>query len=179
MHGGAARGGGHANARGYRQARPGTAGLSTKAFTLQYHGRKLDVLYTAVAREAAAWIDVHVTPPCCVGMDVECRPTFRKGQVAKTALVQIAVHATAEGANDAVLLAHVLHMKRIPEAMQRMLAHGEVTKTGVGIAQDVKQLASDLGSLPSGCVDLSHVVVRSPRWVSMSRVSRPACVGKS
>ena len=129
--------------------------------------RDIEICYTCSVSEVVNWVSTNVRSPGIVGLDVECRPTFRKGQVSRPALVQLAVHHYQADRLDSVLLVHCQYMRdRIPpQELLDVLCDPNIVKCGVGLAQDLVQLQRDFGIDMKNCVDLAHVAVRSPQYV--------------
>ncbi|KAJ7129986.1 ribonuclease H-like domain-containing protein, partial [Mycena crocata] len=98
------------------------------------------------------------TGPC--GIDIEWKPTFRKGQAENpVALLQLANV-------DTVLLLHLCHMKRFPKNLQTFLEDPTIIKAGVGIQGDAKKVYKDCSVNIRSCVDLSLLArcVDNTRW---------------
>ena len=164
--------GAHSSGRGggasHTRRRGGnSAALASKRFVLDFHKRDIEVCYTCSVSEVVNWVSTNVRSPGIVGLDVECRPTFRKGQVSRPALVQLAVHHYQADRLDSVLLVHCQYMRdRIPpQELLDVLCDPNIVKCGVGLAQDLVQLQRDFGIDMKNCVDLAHVAVRSPQYV--------------
>ena len=164
--------GAHSSGRGggasHTRRRGGNSGaLASKRFVLDFHKRDIEVCYTCSVSEVVNWVSTNVRSPGIVGLDVECRPTFRKGQVSRPALVQLAVHHYQADRLDSVLLVHCQYMRdRIPpQELLDVLCDPNIVKCGVGLAQDLVQLQRDFGIDMKNCVDLAHVAVRSPQYV--------------
>lgn len=81
-----------------------------------------------------------------VGFDTETRPSFRKGQLYKVSLMQLAVP-------DYVFLIRLQHTGITPELIS-FLESGDVLKTGIGIRDDLHALNRLKPFVPAGFVDL-------------------------
>ncbi len=82
-----------------------------------------------------------------VGFDTETRPSFRKGQLFKVALLQIAIP-------DHVFLIR-LQQTGITEEIQELLETDSLIKTGIGIRDDILALQRMKRFHPNGFVDLA------------------------
>lgn len=82
-----------------------------------------------------------------VGFDTETRPSFRKGQLFKVALLQIAIP-------DNVFLIRV-QKTGINDEIIEMLETGAVIKTGIGVRDDILALQRMKRFQPKGFVDLA------------------------
>ncbi len=85
-----------------------------------------------------------------LGFDTETRPAFEPGKSYPTALIQI---ATAHR----VILVCLLKEKGVLEALSPVIASRQPIKTGVGIADDMKELMSLHRMSVDGVVDLSAI----------------------
>ncbi|HEX7014975.1 MAG TPA: 3'-5' exonuclease [Cyclobacteriaceae bacterium] len=81
-----------------------------------------------------------------VGFDTETRPSFRKGQLYKVSLLQLAVP-------NYVFLIRLQHTGITPELVS-FLESGDILKTGVGIRDDLHALHRLKPFVPAGFVDL-------------------------
>lgn len=81
-----------------------------------------------------------------VGFDTETRPSFRKGQLFKVSLMQLATP-------EHVFLIRLQHTGFTPEIIS-FLESGNVLKTGVGIRDDLNALNRLQRFKPAGFVDL-------------------------
>jgi ribonuclease D len=82
-----------------------------------------------------------------VGFDTETRPSFKKGQLYKVALLQIAIP-------DQVFIVR-LQQTGIPPELQQILENESVIKTGIGIRDDIISLQRMRRFQPKGFVDLA------------------------
>lgn len=85
-----------------------------------------------------------------VGIDTETRPSFRKGQHNKVALVQIST-------DDQAFLFRV-NKFGIIEEMVNFFENGDVTKVGLSLRDDFNQMHGLCEFEPKGFVDLQNVV---------------------
>lgn len=84
-----------------------------------------------------------------VGMDTETRPSFRKGEVHPTSLVQVAT------AHDVFLFC----LKRVDcsEVLTELLESDRLIKAGIGLSHDFSKLRLNFPFQESNIVDLSAV----------------------
>ena len=94
---------------------------------------------------------VNVLKRCpLVGFDTETRPSFRKGVVHKTALIQISTH-------DECFLFRTCKIG-LPEVLAQYLACPECHKVGLSLHDDFKILSKWGNIEPAGFIDLQDVV---------------------
>jgi ribonuclease D len=84
-----------------------------------------------------------------VGFDTETRPSFKKGDVFKVALLQLATDT------DAYLLR--LHFLTQFQAIKDILENKDILKVGLAIGHDLKILQKTFKFAPQGFVDLQHL----------------------
>lgn len=84
-----------------------------------------------------------------LGFDTETRPSFRKGEVYKTALLQLAT-------DDDAFLIRLRKISRF-EVLKEVLQNRAVTKAGVAIRDDLKKLKQDFGFTPESFVELQDL----------------------
>lgn len=88
-----------------------------------------------------------------LGIDTETRPSFRKGQQHKVALLQV---ATA----DLCFLFRLNYMG-LPNALAHLLENPEIKKIGLSLKDDVQQLSKRRPSLkPKNFVDLQQMAAQ-------------------
>lgn len=85
-----------------------------------------------------------------LGFDTETRPSFKKGVVYPTALIQIS------SLNQAWLL-RVSRMGYPPELLN-LLSREEILKVGLGLNDDLRRLRADFKFEPGGFLDLQQYV---------------------
>lgn len=85
-----------------------------------------------------------------LGFDTETRPSFKKGKVYPTSLIQI---ATLERA-------WIIRVSRIgyPAALLELLSGENPLKIGLGLQDDLRRLRADFQFEPRGFLDLQHYV---------------------
>jgi len=86
----------------------------------------------------------------CLGFDTETRPSFRKGQNNRIALLQLAT-------NDDVFLFRINKIK-LPDTLVRILSDPNIIKVGAAIHDDIKGLQKHSGFVPAGFVELQNYV---------------------
>jgi ribonuclease D len=84
-----------------------------------------------------------------LGFDTETRPSFKKGEFHKVALMQLAIPGK-------VFLIQI-HKTGLPDELLRILANPKIIKAGVAIRDDIKALQKFKRFHPEGFVDLSIV----------------------
>lgn len=92
----------------------------------------------------------RITGNPVLGFDTESRPSFKKGKVYPTALIQLAT-------SDHVWL---LRVSRIgyPERLLELLSSEDSLKIGLGLTDDLRRLRSDFHFEPAGFLDLQQYV---------------------
>uniref|UniRef100_A0A8C3DYR7 DNA 3'-5' helicase n=1 Tax=Corvus moneduloides TaxID=1196302 RepID=A0A8C3DYR7_CORMO len=86
-----------------------------------------------------------------VGFDIEWPPSYTKGKMAKTAVIQMCV------TEDKCYLFHVSSMAGFPKGLKRLLEDETIKKVGVGIEGDQWKLMSDFEIKLKSFVDLADV----------------------
>lgn len=87
-----------------------------------------------------------------LGFDTESRPSFKKGKVYPTSLVQLA------GSDVAVLIR--VNQAPFSEGLAALLADPGVIKAGVAIRDDMRSLQKLLPFVPAGLADLADMAKR-------------------
>ena len=82
-----------------------------------------------------------------LGFDTETRPSFKKGEFHKVALMQLAIPGK-------VFLIQI-HKTGLPEELLEILASPKIIKAGVAIRDDIKALQKFKRFQPDGFIDLS------------------------
>jgi len=83
-----------------------------------------------------------------IGFDTETKPSFKKGQINKVALLQLSTKTKA--------FLFRLHRIGLPEMVCRILANPEIIKTGVAINDDIKGLQNWKNFKPAGFIELQN-----------------------
>ncbi|NXP60258.1 WRN helicase, partial [Chloropsis cyanopogon] len=86
-----------------------------------------------------------------VGFDIEWPPSYSKGRMAKTAVIQMCV------AEDKCYLFHVSSMAGFPKGLKRLLEDETIKKVGVGIEGDQWKLMSDFEIKLKSFVELADI----------------------
>ncbi len=84
------------------------------------------------------------------GFDTETRPSFRKGKLYKTALVQLA-------ASDKAFLFRI-NLTGIPDLLVEILEDRDIIKVGVALKHDLISLQKIRSFSPGGFIDLQQYV---------------------
>jgi ribonuclease D len=113
---------------------------------IQYEG-PIRVIESSEAFEEA--IGLMAREPV-LGFDTETRPSFKKGKVYPTSLVQI---ATLEQA-------WIIRVSRMgyPRSLLDLLSGESTLKIGLGLQDDLRRLRADFQFEPGGFLDLQHYV---------------------
>jgi ribonuclease D len=114
----------------------------------RYEG-EIVLVETAQALERAA-ADLFQEP--AIGFDTETRPAFRKGESHPPALAQA---ATARAV-------YLFPLQRLDfsATLGELLGEGAITKAGVALAEDLRQLQGLFPFQPAGVTDLGHAARR-------------------
>ncbi len=85
-----------------------------------------------------------------LGFDTETRPSFKKGKIYPTALIQFSTQNRA----------WLLRVSRIgyPEKLLKLLSDEDTIKLGLGLNDDLRRMRSDFQFEPAGFLDLQHYV---------------------
>ena len=86
-----------------------------------------------------------------LGFDTETRPTFRKGEHHKPALLQVA-------SDDFCFLFRLNHISRI-DAIVNLFANPDITKVGLSIKDDIHALHRYAPFEPAACVELQRMAL--------------------
>ena len=89
----------------------------------------------------------HISKESLLGFDTETRPSFKKGQVFKVAMLQLAT------ADQAWLFR--LHHTGFPPELKELLSDQHTTKCGVAIRDDLKALQKIEPFEPGGFIELA------------------------
>ena len=100
-----------------------------------FEGRIVVVQSEQEAERAVQYLSRHAE----LGIDTETRPSFRKGQQHKVALLQV---ATAE-----LCFLFRLNYMGLPNALAHLLENPEIKKIGLSLKDDVQQLCKRRPSL--------------------------------
>lgn len=84
-----------------------------------------------------------------LGFDTESKPSFKRGENHPAALLQL-------GGAAQVFLFQLLKLENI-EPIWELLAHPEVSKVGVAIADDIKKLQERRPFQPAGFIEIADV----------------------
>jgi ribonuclease D len=113
---------------------------------IQYEG----AIHLIETREAFEEVIGLMSREPVLGFDTETRPSFKKGKVYPTSLVQI---ATLEQA-------WILRVSRMgyPRSLLDLLSGESTLKIGLGLQDDLRRLRADFQFEPKGFLDLQHYV---------------------
>lgn len=92
----------------------------------------------------------HIAKEQVLGFDTETRPSFKKGKVYPTSLIQIA----------SLERAWILRVNRIgyPKRLLKLLSEENPLKIGLGLQDDLRRLRADFQFEPHGFLDLQNYV---------------------
>lgn len=85
-----------------------------------------------------------------VGFDTETKPSFKRGDKHKIALMQLATHT------DAFLFR--LNLVGVPAVLQQYIEDPAIVKVGLSTNDDFHQLASICNAVPAGFIELQQLV---------------------
>ncbi|KAF8940813.1 hypothetical protein BGZ47_007591 [Haplosporangium gracile] len=129
-----------------------------------------EVMYTKCDIEADQWLNSN--PSKMWALDAEWKPFGVFGKQAKMSLIQL-------GDDRTVYLFHVIHMKKFPEALVRILQDKSILKVGINIRNDATKMFKDWGVGCASVVELGALSIQvqddllTQRKVrSMERLSR-------
>lgn len=85
-----------------------------------------------------------------LGFDTETKPSFKKGKVNPTSLIQLATGDRA----------WIIRVSRFgyPQKLLRLLSNEKIIKVGAGLNDDLRRLRSDFRFEPAGFLDLQQYV---------------------
>ncbi len=104
-----------------------------------------------------------------LGLDTETRPVFKKGKQHRPALLQLA-------GTGVVYLFQLGRLTRF-DGIRELLESADILKAGVGLGQDLKQLADLFPVVPQGIVDLADMAQRGNMPHRGLRTLAAACLG--
>lgn len=92
----------------------------------------------------------HIASQEILGFDTETRPSFKKGKVYPTSLIQI----------SSLEHSWILRVSRIgyPAELLKLLSNEIPLKIGLGLQDDLRRLRADYQFSPQGFLDLQHYV---------------------
>jgi ribonuclease D len=113
---------------------------------IQYEG-PVKVIET----EREFWREIeYIESHPVLGFDTESRPSFKKGKVYPTSLLQLA-------SPDHAWLIRVSRTG-YPERLKKLLSDEEILKVGSGLNDDLRRMRSDFHFEPAGFLDLQQYV---------------------
>lgn len=108
---------------------------------------KIEVVNTA--EEAAEAVKYLMGQPI-LGLDTETRPSFKKGQVNKVALLQVS-------SKDVCYLFRLNKLGITPE-IKYLLEETKITKIGLSLVDDIHALGKRLDFNPAGYIDIQNII---------------------
>lgn len=112
----------------------------------KFDGRIIVINNLADARKAVRYLMQFPI----LGIDTETKPNFKKGQMNKVALLQVANHDTA--------FLFQLHLTGMTDDIRRLLESQEVMKVGLSLKDDLRQLNLRRKFTPGNFVELQEMV---------------------
>jgi ribonuclease D len=91
-----------------------------------------------------------ITAHPILGFDTESKPSFKKGKVFPTSMIQLS-------SADKAWLIRVSRLG-YPERLKELLSSGETIKVGSGLNDDLRRMRSDFQFEPAGFLDLQRYV---------------------
>ena len=85
-----------------------------------------------------------------IGVDTETKPSFKKGQVNKVAILQLATEDTA--------FIFQLKFTGLPDSLIALLENDNITKVGLSLKDDIFMLSKRRGFKPANFVELQTLV---------------------
>ncbi|KAF9339160.1 hypothetical protein BGZ91_006838 [Linnemannia elongata] len=122
-----------------------------------------EVMYTKCDIEADQWLNSN--PSKMWALDAEWKAFGVFGKQAKMALIQL-------GDDRTVYLFHVIHMKRFPEALARILQDKSILKVGINIRNDATKMFKDWGVGCASLVELGALSIQVQDDLSTQRKVR-------
>lgn len=113
---------------------------------VSFPGRIFVIQTISEAEKAISYLEQFTL----IGLDTETRPTFRKGETHKVALLQLSTHDTC--------FLFRLNFIGLPDCVIRLLSSKEITKVGVSLHDDIIMLKRRRDFSPEGFLDLQSVV---------------------
>ncbi|KAF9919703.1 hypothetical protein FBU30_010652 [Linnemannia zychae] len=110
-----------------------------------------EVMYTKCDVEADQWLQSNTSKMWA--LDAEWRPLSGYGKQGKMSLIQL-------GDDKTVYLFHVIHMKKFPEVLARILADSYILKVGINIRNDATKLLKDWGVECASLVELGALSIQ-------------------
>ncbi|MDP2799400.1 MAG: 3'-5' exonuclease [Deltaproteobacteria bacterium] len=91
----------------------------------------------------------HLAKETLLGLDTETRPAFKKGESYPPSLLQLA--------GEQEVFIFQLQYLGLPKPLRRLLAQPEITKAGVALTYDIRELQELAPFQPARCVDLDRM----------------------
>ncbi|KAF9905560.1 hypothetical protein EC991_001590 [Linnemannia zychae] len=120
-------------------------------------------MYTKCDIEADQWLNSN--PSKMWALDAEWRPFTGNGKQGKMALIQL-------GDDKVVYLFHVIHMKKFPEALARILQDSHIFKVGINIQNDARKMFKDWGVGCASLIELGALSIQVQDDLSSQRKIR-------
>ncbi|KAL5058103.1 hypothetical protein RYX36_029707 [Vicia faba] len=96
---------------------------------------------------------LSLASPITIGLDIEWRPNFQRGQSNPAATLQLCV-------NNRCLIFQIIHSPHIPTSLLTFMANPNNRFVGVGIESDVEKLIEDYNISVANYVDLRNLAAQ-------------------
>ncbi|ERN03306.1 Werner Syndrome-like exonuclease [Amborella trichopoda] len=112
-------------------------------FTVTFAGQSVETTITSESSIADEWVQKVIGKRkndngFLVGLDIEWKPNYGRGQDNEAALLQICVEREC-------LVLQLLYLDSLPRGVMKFLSHANNCFVGVGIANDLEKLEDDYG----------------------------------
>ena len=121
--------------------------ITKEEIALLPHGKYKGVIQLIEDREEAIFALEELSASKIIGIDTEARPAFKKGQSFPVSLVQLA-------AEEKVYLIRTLATGPLP-LLKDILEERSITKVGIAIHDDLKDLSRSLSHSSRNIIDLN------------------------
>ena len=112
----------------------------------EFQGRIITLLTEKDADKAVAYLEQHKL----IGFDTETRPSFKKGQRHKVALVQLSTEDTC--------FLFRLNFMGFPKSLENLLANDDIKKIGLSLHDDFGAIHKRVDVEPQNFLDLQKMV---------------------
>ena len=112
----------------------------------EFQGRIITLLTEKDADKAVAYLEQHKL----IGFDTETRPSFKKGQRHKVALIQLSTEDTC--------FLFRLNFMGFPKSLEHLLANEDIKKIGLSLHDDFGAIHKRVDLEPQNFLDLQKIV---------------------
>ena len=126
---------------------------SVSLYRVTIHRRVITTMVTSCPKVVSSWIKCHLQAPCnlhkkVVGLDIEWRPSFRRGVQNPVAILQLCI-------KHRCLIFQLYQASSIPRSLYKALCNPNIMFSGVKISGDAKRLKEDYGLEVAHCTDVA------------------------